>query len=83
MVVKKQGGGYCGAGLAVRRREWPPAPLPLPDLATRSGGMLSSYRRLLPSRHRIWPHGLSHYWNWPPSPFLLPVLGRLGTAVNA
>ncbi|KAG8063871.1 hypothetical protein GUJ93_ZPchr0003g17716 [Zizania palustris] len=45
--------------------------------------MLPSHCRLLPSHHRIWPHGLSYCRNWPPSPFPLPVLGRLGTAVNA
>ncbi|KAG8083735.1 hypothetical protein GUJ93_ZPchr0016g2520 [Zizania palustris] len=82
MVVKKQGGGYYGAGLAVRRK-WPPAPLRPPNLAIGSSGLLPSHRRLLPFRHRIWPHGLSHCRNWPPSPFLLPVLGLLGTTVNA
>ncbi|KAG8088529.1 hypothetical protein GUJ93_ZPchr0010g7728 [Zizania palustris] len=77
MVVKKQGGGYCGAGLAVRRsgrrlpsrrQIWRPAPLPPPPTS------------LPPPDLAAWPLGLSH---WPPSPFLLPVLGRLGTAVNA
>ncbi|KAG8068413.1 hypothetical protein GUJ93_ZPchr0005g14375 [Zizania palustris] len=71
MVVKKQGGGYCGAGLAVRRsgrrlpsrrRIWRPAPLPPPptslpppDLAACVPPVAGSGRASAAGR-RIWPH---------------------------
>ncbi|KAG8097155.1 hypothetical protein GUJ93_ZPchr0013g37240 [Zizania palustris] len=70
MVVKKQGGGYCGAGLAVRRREWPSTPFPPPDLAAcspltaacfpliiesdRMASPIAKTGRLAPSCCRFW-----------------------------